>query len=179
MTGSSWSALLRRIPEKYHTSLAFSLIGGAEVVVQNVVRLEETFAVVQGRMSGSTDGGRVVIIPYSQINNLAFQQRMTEQEVQEVFGSPIEVSPPAPLPVAQAAPAPPQASAPLSEPAAMPFAQALAEHDTYMAPVESTVSHTPHPHARSTSKDKVKKPLPSKSILLARLRARLAEQGQG
>ena len=86
MLGPSWIALFERIPAKYHDTLALSLVTGAEIIMQSVLRLESDFAILRGRMAGSTDAGRVIILPYDQIVNAAFTKRMLEPEVKAVFG---------------------------------------------------------------------------------------------
>src|SRR5207248_3086795 len=53
---------------------------------QSILRLENEFAILRGRMAGSTDAGRVIILPYHQIVNLAFSKRMLEPEVKSIFG---------------------------------------------------------------------------------------------
>ncbi len=90
MQGPSWIALFTRIPNKLHDTLALTLVTGAEILMQSVLRLESDFAIIRGRMSGSTDAGRVIILPYDQILNLAFTKRMLEPEVKSIFGAILE-----------------------------------------------------------------------------------------
>jgi hypothetical protein len=148
MQGSAWIALLRRIPADLHNSLALGLVTGDEVVVQQLIRLEEDFVIVRGRMSGSTAEGRVMAVPYAHMTLVALNKRMSEPEVQKLFGKGL---PTAPLVVEDG---PEETRAP-AEP--MPAA------------VEPAVA-APAEAARP-------KPVPpSKSMLLARLRERLAEK---
>src|SRR5262249_7599624 len=90
MHGPSWIALLRRIPIQYHDSLAFSLTTGGEIVVQSLLRLERDFVSLRGRLSGSQDSGRVLILPYSQIVSLALQRRITDTEANAIFEQPLD-----------------------------------------------------------------------------------------
>ncbi|MBI3411207.1 MAG: hypothetical protein HY040_22970 [Planctomycetes bacterium] len=178
MHGPSWIALLRRIPVQYHDSLAFSLVTGGEIVVQTLLRLEREFLIMRGRMAGSTDVGRVVILPYSQIITLAFQRRMAEPEVQAIFGQAFDI----PVTAEAAAAAPPEESGALdigpvgpATPASAAAADTLPGNANTPLPPGS--AETPaEPSAAGA--DKAKNKLPSKSMLLARLRARLAEQGK-
>lgn len=181
MHGPSWIALLRRIPVQYHDSLAFALVTGGEIVVQSLLRLEREFVIMRGRMTGSTDVGRIVILPYSQIVNLAFQRRMTEPEVQAIFGQDFEI----PIRGEPASTAPGASEAP--EEAAL----------LDIGPIGPVATETPEAPDNSqgdpnnsfalagdeaaadpaaASAERMKSKLPSKSMLLERLRARLAEQ---
>ncbi len=90
MQGPSWIALFERIPVNLHDSLGMTLVTGEEILMQSVLRLESDFMLLRGRMSGSTDAGRVLVIPYDQIVNLAFTKRMLVPEVQAVFGQTLE-----------------------------------------------------------------------------------------
>ena len=60
MQGASWIALFERIPAKLHDTLALTLVTGAEIIMQSLLRLESDFAIMRGRMAGSTDAGRVI-----------------------------------------------------------------------------------------------------------------------
>src|SRR5438093_8405671 len=71
MQGSSWIALFERIPTKYHDAIALNLVTGAEIMMQSLLRLENDYAIMRGRMAGSTDAGKVLILPYDHIVNLA------------------------------------------------------------------------------------------------------------
>jgi hypothetical protein len=168
MQGPSWIALFERIPAKLQDSLALTLVTGAEILMQSVLRLESDFAIIRGRMSGSTDAGRVLILPYDQIVNLAFTKRMLVADVQAVFGDTME------------------SAGANGEPAGALDGAGEAETDTEETaeapsrgvPTEmKTVLNKPPPPA-SAAPGKTQPPPPSKSILLARLRARLAEQGK-
>src|SRR5437762_8731478 len=86
MQGSDWIALLRRIPAELHNTLALGLVTGEEVVVQQVIRLEENFVIVRGRMAGSTAEGRIMAVPYAHMTLVAITKRMSEPEVQTLFG---------------------------------------------------------------------------------------------
>ena len=156
MQGQSWIALLERIPVKYHDTLALTLVTGAEVIMQSVLRLEADYAIIRGRIAGSTDAGRVIVLPYDQVVNLAFTKRMLDPEVQSVFGA-----------------------------GGSTFAEAV---EVSATPNDSTAegdgeeqSSSPENNSVATAAEapgKGPSAPPSKSMLLARLRARLAEQGK-
>jgi hypothetical protein len=168
MLGPSWIKLFERIPVTWHDSLALTLATGTEILLQSVLRLEVDYAIMRGRMSGSTDAGRVLIIPYDQIVNLAFTKRVLEPQAREIFGDLL------------ASPTGPETGAPGQEttaaqtpgaPDAVPVEAAKAPSSSM--PTQSSPAN-PLPGGASAAKNAP----PSKSILLARLRARLAEQGK-
>ncbi|HYT90513.1 MAG TPA: hypothetical protein VEL76_17535 [Gemmataceae bacterium] len=152
MQGPSWVALFGRIPPLLQDSLMIVTINGSEIVPQAIVRLECDYVVLRGRMAGSQDTGRLMFVPYDQINYVGLTKKLSDAETQALLGKPgttvqfIENGEPVPdTPVAEApeAPAAAEAAAPPVEQAAPPPATAKPAH-------------------------------PSKSVLLARLRARLA-----
>jgi hypothetical protein len=149
MQAGSWIALLRRIPASQHDNLMVVTATGTELMVQKIVRLEEEFLIIRGRHSGSTDQGRVMMIPYTQLNYLAFQKALLEKEIQAIFGNLAGESEFAQI-------------AGLTEAAAEePVLAEIADDDDEEAAA-------PAPQASSKPKP------PSKSVLLARLRERLA-----
>ena len=170
MQGASWISLFERIPAKYHDSLVLTMVTGAEIMLHSVLRLEDDFAIIRGRMAGSTDAARVIVMPYDQIVNVAFLKAMLETEVQTVFGS-----------VMQAPATRPAAETPTDEAVRSESAEA-AEEDASPEPEESPmrtiVTRGPAGAAANAAAGKSQVQAPSKSILLARLRARLAEQGK-
>lgn len=167
MQGPSWIDLLSRIPAKLHDSLAVTLVTGAEILMQSILRLESDYAIIRGRMSGSTDAGKVLILPYDQLVNLFFTKRMLEAEVEAVFG---KIQPSA---AAQAAESPAAEVADAEQEAA---AKEEAPTQGMVTPMRTAALNTaPPPPPPAPTKGQAP---PSKSILLARLRARLAEQGK-
>ncbi len=169
MHGPAWLALLRRIPPEFHDSLVLFTTTGVEIIVQSLLRAERDFLVVRARMSGSTDPNRYLFVPFDQINYVGFTRKMTEPEMQAMLGKPgIGGGAPA----AQSAPGPADAE----------------EEDTggfipqrsMEPPAVAAAAETPAPGAPSPDgKGPPKAAHPSKSVLLARLRARLAGADPG
>jgi hypothetical protein len=167
MQGPSWITLFERIPVTLHDSLALTLATGSEILMQSVLRLESDFVLLRGRMSGSTDAGRVLIVPYDQIVNLAFTKRMLEADVQAVFGQTLE----SPASLGQAG----AAAGGVADAATAPGQELARPAETQPAAASAKPQAAPVPAGAAA---KVPTSPPSKSILLARLRARLAEQGK-
>lgn len=186
MLGPAWIALLRRIPASYHDGLAVTLVTGAEIIVQSLLRLEPDFVILRGRMAGSTDPARVVVLPFNQIVNVAFLKRMLEAEVATIFGELQE------------------SAAAVDSSDGSPQIQTRHEHDgetpngitdsarISRAPTFSGSAAAPKPpgqasaaplslsdsQASEVSVERSKSSAPSKSIFLERLRARLADIGK-
>src|SRR5262249_52799629 len=54
--------------------------------VQGILRVERSFVAIKGRLSGSTDGGRLFFIPYQQIDYLGSQNEIKDAQFHETFG---------------------------------------------------------------------------------------------
>src|SRR5262245_38754928 len=85
MQEASWMELLRRFPPAKHDTLVIMTTAGCEVSIQNILRFEPEFLVVRGRMAGTTDNGRILFIPYAQINYVAFVKPMAEAAIHAMF----------------------------------------------------------------------------------------------
>ena len=151
MNGSAWVGMIKRIPEAQHDILVAVTSTGAEIMVQKIMVLEEEFMIFRGRPAGSADAARIVLLPFDQLNLLAFGKPLQEAEIQKMFGhgsAAVFATP------AQAAPEKPAQES---------------------APAEHSPDPAPTPQETPTADAALAKPAPpSKSILLARLRARLA-----
>src|SRR5947209_19774763 len=157
MHGSSWIALFKRIPVNLHDSMALTLVTGSEIIVQAILRLEDDFALMRGRTSGCTDAPRILVMPYHQIVNIAITRPMLEKDVRGIFGELLET------------PAALRDKAMTSgEPAPAQDDKAELKYDPPAAAPPAATPPAPAARAQIAA--------PSKSILLARLRARLSEQ---
>jgi hypothetical protein len=168
MQAPSWVALFRQIPSNLHDCLVLITSTNAEVMVQSLLRLEVDYVILRGRMSGTIDGGRVMIVPYDQISNVAFAKLLLERDVVNIFGNngtttfaaPIELSKAPKIGEAEEV-------AEDEDDAPIPGEQLLELPAEDPRPVEQPVAAAPEPTKATPSH-------PSKSLLLARLRARLA-----
>ena len=145
----AWITLFRRIPAELHDVLALGMTTGAEIVIQKIIKLEPDFMTIRGRLAGTQDTGRVIMVPYNKLTFVAVQRDLKDAEIESIFG---KAGPVADLAAAPKAEPKPEAAEP-AEPATTKEAA---------APVNGP-----------------KKPAPlSKSALLARLRDRLKESGK-
>jgi hypothetical protein len=163
MLGIGWMSLIEQIPQEQHDALGLVTSSGTMINIQTVMRLEEQYIVVRGRLTGSTDAGRTFFVPYDQIDCVYFQRFLKEDEVQAWFGGPVrpvshfmEGSAEA-EPVADGAPAPAVPPALGTPPAPVP-----------PGPL------APQPTA---PRGGIAAPLPAKAAILDRLRKRTAGPG--
>lgn len=153
MRGDLWIDLLRKIPTEYHDKLVLVSSVGLEISLQAVVRTEEHYAVVRGRLAGTNEVGRIFFIPYDQINFLGIQKVVLASEVHAMFGEMVEDTAAEAVLAASARPAVEEGA---------------------------KVEEKPQPTAPTASAAKLDaKPRFSKLELLARLRARSNDSGYG
>ncbi len=152
MQSASWIALLRRIPANLHDGLVLTLTTGGEVVVQRFVKLDADVAILRGRMAGTQDNGRVVVLPYNNLIAINFTRRMSDAEVDTVFGKNTQAF---------------AASIALSAPAAE--VEASDGNETAGGDDGGEADNADGGSAPA------KPAMPSKTILIAKLRARLNE----
>ena len=148
MQSSSWRALFRQIPVAYHEKLSIVTTAGIEICINLVVRAEEDYMLIRGRLSGTTETGRAFFLPYDQINYIGFLQPIPEAELRAIYGETM-------------APAPPKESP--SEPV------------TEEQPAESEAPLTPTPHQTpppELGRPPVRPTTVGKNSILERLRAR-------
>src|SRR5438874_11154162 len=88
MQGEAWISLLQRIPQSLHDTLLLMTTTGFEIVLQRLIRLDRDFLVALGRLSGSTDQPKLLIIPYVQMTYLSFNKRMSDEEIESVLSKP-------------------------------------------------------------------------------------------
>jgi hypothetical protein len=141
MQAAAWIGLLRRIPESLHDALALTLTTGSEVVVQQLVKLDGECLILRGRMAGTQDSGRIVMLPYCNLVAVNITRPLGEPEIEAIFGKDGQPFP---------------ATIPLND------------HVSGEAPAAAPADEAP---ARPA--------MPSKSVLIAKLRARLAEKMGG
>ena len=157
MQGSSWIALLAKIPPDQSENLLFMTSNGTAIAVKGVIRAENEYVVVRGRLTGTTEeGGGFFFVPYDQINYLGFQKLIKEAVIHSMYEG-------------QAAPSlVPEAGAPekATDGAAAETAPSPA-HAPTPPPVTAPTAGSAHPPAAPAA--------PGKAALLERLRARRAD----
>jgi hypothetical protein len=167
MQNPPWLAMLRQIPPAFHNALTLVTRIGQEIAIQNIFRMEDDFLVIRGRMAGTTDAGRVFVIPYAELHYLGFQKPLKEEEVDAMLGGNFGSA------QATAAPAAAVKESSLDSPSANP----KAEEPAAEKPVAEPPPAKPAPEPTPVPTAEKPKP-PSSSVLLERVRARLAAQAK-
>ena len=120
MHSAAWIRLLGRIPPDQQDTLVVVTTIGIEINVQSILRTEDDYVVLRGRLAGTQETGRVFFVPYDQVNYVGFQREVKDAQIRALYG---EAPPPEPVqPKAEAPPAP-SAAAPDPPPAATPAPQ--------------------------------------------------------
>ena len=92
MNNSAWLQLLPNLPQSWKESLIVKTINGTELSVQSIVRIDESFIVIRGRVAGTTEQGQVYFVPIDRIETICIQRPPKEEEMQktlnDIFGQP-------------------------------------------------------------------------------------------
>jgi hypothetical protein len=86
MQNHDWIDLFRPIPAEQHNTLVLTTVSGIDLTIDTVLRTDPAVLVFRGRISGSTDDGRVFFLPYRQIDFLQINRQVKEIEIREMFG---------------------------------------------------------------------------------------------
>jgi hypothetical protein len=122
MQAAAWIQLLRLVPETHQNNLLLGVANGSEIAIQAICRMDPDYLLVRGRLTGTTDGGGVFLVPFDQIIFLGFQRQVEPATLQAMFGSSFEPAPsvevpaqetPQPQAVAELPPSTPPAPAPV------------------------------------------------------------------
>jgi hypothetical protein len=153
MKEQAWVEMLRRIPAQFHDGMTLATVTGVDIIMQSVLRLDEKFLILRGRPAGTSDAGRVMVVPYEQINYISLAGKPTDQQAQAIFGGELAMF--------------------AVLPQNLPAASANGHAET---PIEEHVADSSDPITESA--EEAPKPVQtSKSMLLAKLRAKLTGEG--
>ena len=87
MQRTTWLKLLRTIPDTQHDNLLAITTNGTELAIKGLVRMEEEYLIVRGRVTGVTEeGGGIYFLPLANIEYLGFQRPVKEPELISWFG---------------------------------------------------------------------------------------------
>src|SRR4051812_18813544 len=100
MQNSAWVALLRHVPVEQQDLFSLVTVSGSEISVQSLLRIEQEFVIIKGRLAGSQDAGRIFFIPYANLDYFGTSHPIKESDFTETFASLVLPS------AAAAAPAP-------------------------------------------------------------------------
>ena len=86
----SWIAMFRRMPIDLHDVMAVGITTGDEIVLQRILKLEPEFMIILGRLAGTQDNGRLIIIAYAQLTYMAISRKLMDNEIGLIFGKDTE-----------------------------------------------------------------------------------------
>jgi hypothetical protein len=157
MQNSEWIGLLRRIPPAEVDRYILVTSIGIEIALMQILRMEDEYLVLRGRLAGTSDAGRAFFVPYDQINFVSSVTPVSEEVVRALFGEvpPVEAQKP------EIVPAPDPAAAAAEVP------QEVVPAPTPLPPSTSVAGPGMEP-----ARPPARAPLPGKAALLERLRAR-------
>lgn len=86
MTNQDWIDLFRSIPEVEHGKTVIVLINGNEISVDALIRFEEAYLVVRGRVGGTVEEARGMVVPFHQIVYIRIERVVKIEEMESFFG---------------------------------------------------------------------------------------------
>jgi hypothetical protein len=86
MQAAQWIELLQKIPTEDHEILLVGTASGIEISLQSILRIEPEYLLVRGRLSGTTEQGRVFILPYDRLTYLHFTREVPDEKLMRIFG---------------------------------------------------------------------------------------------
>lgn len=169
MRGTAWVSLLKRFSPAEQEKMMLVTGVGIEIAIQQILIIQEDYMLIRGRLSGSSDTGRVFFIPYDHIDHFGWQKPLREEEIIAIFPEAGAVVAPQRVVTPAAAPATPQRPSPAPEPipGAAPIDAAAPSEEP--APVAAETAPPPPPPEPTPSG----RPAVDKEALLERLRARI------
>ncbi len=72
-------------PPALRENLSLTTSTGAEIALQNIVRADRDYLVIRGRVTGTTEGHGLFIIPFDRLSHLSFPKSVNEAEVRALF----------------------------------------------------------------------------------------------
>ena len=88
MQATPWVDMLRLVPEAERTKLVIVLVNGTELCIDTIIRYEDTFVVMRGRVGGQVEEARGFFVPYDQMLYLRLDRIMTVEELEAYFSTP-------------------------------------------------------------------------------------------
>ncbi len=85
MSGDDWKAILALIPADEVGKFVLALLGGNEICLDTIIRIEEKFLVVRGRLSGQIEEGRAFFVPLNKINYVRWEKIVRLDELRGLF----------------------------------------------------------------------------------------------
>jgi len=86
MQALQWIELINRIPRDDHDTLLVGTSSGVEIAIQNILRIEDEYLLIRGRLSGTTEMGQIFILPYDRVTYVNFTRPLHDDKLTRIFG---------------------------------------------------------------------------------------------
>jgi hypothetical protein len=86
MQAAEWSELFAKFPAEYQEILMLATNNGVELAVQQILRMDENYVLIRGRLGGTTDANRIFVVPYHYLSFVYFTQPVSNERLKPVFG---------------------------------------------------------------------------------------------
>ena len=80
MDSAGWRQAFSSFRPQDQGIIVIVMSGGMQIAVQEVSRVEDEVVLIRGRIAGTTDAGRLFLIPYSEINLLYVNRSVLQEE---------------------------------------------------------------------------------------------------
>lgn len=86
MTNQEWIDMFRAIPEPEWGKIVLVLSNNSEVCVDALIRFDQNYLVMRGRVGGTIEESRGFVVPYHQIVYLRLERAVKIEEMANIFG---------------------------------------------------------------------------------------------
>lgn len=86
MTVEQYIKLFKSLPEAETEMLMIAMNNGMEIAVQRIMRYEDHYMLVRGRLGGTEEGELIFLVDYCNITFVYFLRPIADARVQEIFG---------------------------------------------------------------------------------------------
>jgi hypothetical protein len=86
MHAAQWADILKRVRLEEQNALLLGLSNGSQISVQDLLRIDEEYVLLRGRIGGTTDAGRVFCLPYQQLTYCCLTRTLPEESIIRIFG---------------------------------------------------------------------------------------------
>lgn len=128
MRHSAWIDLLRLVTARQRHNMMVMTSGPAEIAIHEILRLEEEYLVIRGRLGGTNNEGRIFFVPYDQLIYVGLQKPVRPADVAALYDPSLPVEVPSPPESAEAAAEPPEETEAAGDPE--PAAPSATPHET-------------------------------------------------